>query len=225
MKLPRASLTSGFTLIELLVVILIIVILMACLMPIYGKVQLKSRREATQATIMALRALLLATEKGAADVRGTAEVIVNGKPAGKIILTPENNDLLHQFASHPFLIAGSAGKQSMIFLRNVSPDADRIQPVQPGFLAAPAASITQYPALADNEDVRDELFVTQVVFGVTPVEVQKVCRGGYHRQIFLDLEAQALKHAEFIEKFPFKTKHSFFRGHSSFAFLHCCAPG
>jgi uncharacterized protein YfaS (alpha-2-macroglobulin family) len=52
----------------------------------------------TQATIMALRALLLATEKGAADVRGTAEVIVNGSPAGKIILTPENNDLLHQFA-------------------------------------------------------------------------------------------------------------------------------
>jgi uncharacterized protein YfaS (alpha-2-macroglobulin family) len=52
----------------------------------------------TQATIMALRALLLANEKGAADVRGTAEVIVNGSPAGKIILTPDNNDLLHQFA-------------------------------------------------------------------------------------------------------------------------------
>ena len=51
----------------------------------------------TQATIMALRALLLATEKGAADVRGTAEVVVNGKPAGKIILAPENSDLLHQF--------------------------------------------------------------------------------------------------------------------------------
>ena len=51
----------------------------------------------TQATIMALRALLLATEKGAADVRGTLEVLLNGKPAEKIILTPENNDLLHQF--------------------------------------------------------------------------------------------------------------------------------
>ena len=34
----------------------------------------------TQATIMALRALLLATEKGAADVRGTVEVLLNGKP-------------------------------------------------------------------------------------------------------------------------------------------------
>ncbi|MBZ5532364.1 MAG: carboxypeptidase regulatory-like domain-containing protein [Acidobacteriia bacterium] len=52
----------------------------------------------TQATIMALRALLLATEKGAADVRGTLEVLLNGKPVQKLTLTPENNDLLHQFA-------------------------------------------------------------------------------------------------------------------------------
>jgi uncharacterized protein YfaS (alpha-2-macroglobulin family) len=51
----------------------------------------------TQATIMALRALLLATEKGSADVRGTVEVLLNGKPAEKLVLTPENNDLLHQF--------------------------------------------------------------------------------------------------------------------------------
>jgi uncharacterized protein YfaS (alpha-2-macroglobulin family) len=51
----------------------------------------------TQATIMALRALLLATEKGAADVGGTLEVVLNGKTAEKLVLTPENNDLLHQF--------------------------------------------------------------------------------------------------------------------------------
>jgi uncharacterized protein YfaS (alpha-2-macroglobulin family) len=51
----------------------------------------------TQATIMALRALLLATEKGAADVRGTLEVLLNGKTMEKVELTPENNDLLHQF--------------------------------------------------------------------------------------------------------------------------------
>jgi uncharacterized protein YfaS (alpha-2-macroglobulin family) len=51
----------------------------------------------TQATIMALRALLLASEKGAADVRGTLEVVLNGKTAEKLELTPENNDLLHQF--------------------------------------------------------------------------------------------------------------------------------
>ncbi len=51
----------------------------------------------TQATIMALRALLTATEKGAADTRGTVVVLLNGKPAEKLELTPENNDLLHQF--------------------------------------------------------------------------------------------------------------------------------
>jgi uncharacterized protein YfaS (alpha-2-macroglobulin family) len=51
----------------------------------------------TQATIMALRALLLATEKGAADVQGTLEVLLNGKSVEKFTLTTENNDLLHQF--------------------------------------------------------------------------------------------------------------------------------
>jgi hypothetical protein len=51
----------------------------------------------TQATIMALRALLLASEKGTADVRGTLEVLLNGKSVEKLTLTPENNDLLHQF--------------------------------------------------------------------------------------------------------------------------------
>jgi hypothetical protein len=51
----------------------------------------------TQATIMALRALLLSTEKGAADVRGTVEVLLNGKSVEKLDLTPQNNDLLHQF--------------------------------------------------------------------------------------------------------------------------------
>jgi hypothetical protein len=51
----------------------------------------------TQATIMALRALLLATEKGTADVQGTLEVLLNGKPVEKLTLTQENNDLLHQF--------------------------------------------------------------------------------------------------------------------------------
>src|SRR5258707_15674977 len=46
---------------------------------------------------MALRALLLASEKGTADVRGTVEIVINGKAAGKLTLTPDNNDLLHQF--------------------------------------------------------------------------------------------------------------------------------
>ncbi len=51
----------------------------------------------TQATIMALRALLLSTERGAADVRGTLEISLNDKPVEKLTLTPENNDLFHQF--------------------------------------------------------------------------------------------------------------------------------
>ncbi len=52
----------------------------------------------TQATIMALKALLLATEKGSADAAGTVEITLNGRPAGRLVLTAENNDLLHQFA-------------------------------------------------------------------------------------------------------------------------------
>ena len=52
----------------------------------------------TQATIMALRAMLLAAEKGAATAKGAVEVLLNGKVAGRVALTAENNDLLHQFA-------------------------------------------------------------------------------------------------------------------------------
>ena len=51
----------------------------------------------TQATIMALRTLLLSTEKGSADVRGGLEISLNGKAVEKLTLTADNNDLLHQF--------------------------------------------------------------------------------------------------------------------------------
>ena len=51
---------------------------------------------------MAMRALLLSTEKGAADVRGTLEISLNGKPTQKLTLTPDNNDLLHQFVFKGF---------------------------------------------------------------------------------------------------------------------------
>jgi A-macroglobulin complement component/alpha-2-macroglobulin family protein/MG2 domain-containing protein/A-macroglobulin receptor/carboxypeptidase family protein/macroglobulin-like protein len=67
----------------------------------------------TQATIMALRALLLATEKGSADVRGAVEVLVNGKPAEKLVLTEDNNDLLHQFV----FSAGDSKAPSKVELR------------------------------------------------------------------------------------------------------------
>jgi uncharacterized protein YfaS (alpha-2-macroglobulin family) len=51
----------------------------------------------TQATIMALRALLMASEEGSADVRGTVEVTLNGNVQQTLELTADNNDLFHQF--------------------------------------------------------------------------------------------------------------------------------
>jgi hypothetical protein len=51
----------------------------------------------TQATIMALRALLLASGRGGADVSGAVQISLNGKPVEKLTLSPANNDLLHQF--------------------------------------------------------------------------------------------------------------------------------
>ena len=51
----------------------------------------------TQATIMALRSLLLASQLSASDVRGSLEVVLNGRTVETLKLTPDNNDLLHQF--------------------------------------------------------------------------------------------------------------------------------
>ena len=50
----------------------------------------------TQATIVALRALLLATSRSAADVCGTVEITIDGnRPNAR--LTADNNDMLHQY--------------------------------------------------------------------------------------------------------------------------------
>lgn len=51
----------------------------------------------TQATIMALRALLLASEKNHADVNGTVEIALNGKTITQLQLGSQNSDLFHQF--------------------------------------------------------------------------------------------------------------------------------
>jgi uncharacterized protein YfaS (alpha-2-macroglobulin family) len=51
----------------------------------------------TQATIMALRALLLATQLSATDVHGSLQVSLDGKEVKTLNLTANNNDLLHQF--------------------------------------------------------------------------------------------------------------------------------
>ncbi len=56
----------------------------------------------TQATIMALRALVLATQLSASDVRGTVEIAIDGKSVETLQLTAENNDLFHQFVFKGF---------------------------------------------------------------------------------------------------------------------------
>jgi len=64
---------------------------------ISGKKQAAGNWGTTQATIMALRALVLATHLSASDVRGLITVALNGKPVETLQLNAENNDLLHQF--------------------------------------------------------------------------------------------------------------------------------
>ena len=51
----------------------------------------------TQATIMALRAILLASQLSASDVRGSVDILLDGKTVQTLQLTPDNNDLFHQF--------------------------------------------------------------------------------------------------------------------------------
>ncbi len=51
----------------------------------------------TQGTIMALRALLSASEQSGSDARGTAEVLLDGKKVVTLEIGRENNDLFHQF--------------------------------------------------------------------------------------------------------------------------------
>ena len=51
----------------------------------------------TQATIMALRALVLASDRAAGDAHGHVTVLLNGKTVDTLAITAENNDLLQQF--------------------------------------------------------------------------------------------------------------------------------
>jgi uncharacterized protein YfaS (alpha-2-macroglobulin family) len=52
--------------------------------------------QTTQATILSLKAFLLSFTKGAsADTEGTINVSADGRPAGSLQITKENNDLLH----------------------------------------------------------------------------------------------------------------------------------
>ena len=51
----------------------------------------------TQATIMALRALLTGSEQSGSDAHGTVEVLLNGSKAASLEINRDNIDLLHQF--------------------------------------------------------------------------------------------------------------------------------
>lgn len=51
----------------------------------------------TQATVMALRALLTASEQSGSDAHGTVEVLLNGSKVASLEINGDNNDLLHQF--------------------------------------------------------------------------------------------------------------------------------
>ena len=51
----------------------------------------------TQATIMALRAILLASQLSASDTRGSVDILLDGKHVQTLTLTPDNNDLFQQF--------------------------------------------------------------------------------------------------------------------------------
>ena len=86
--------------------------------------------------------------------------------------------------------------------------------MQARFLAAFASAIAQDLAIAENEHVRDELFVTSVLLGLGSVKIEDMCRGGYDGEVSLNFEAQALKHAQLFEQFALETKDSFFFRHS-----------
>jgi uncharacterized protein YfaS (alpha-2-macroglobulin family) len=61
----------------------------------------------TQATILALKALLLSTEHSATDAVGTVDVLAGGRLVKRIEINKENNDLLHQVALKPEAYNGS----------------------------------------------------------------------------------------------------------------------
>ena len=77
--------------------------------------------QTTQATILSLKAFLLSFTKGAsADTEGTISVSADGRPAGSVQVTVENNDLLHMIDLKPYTHTGAhkinlsfAGRGSM----------------------------------------------------------------------------------------------------------------
>src|SRR5207244_5588082 len=82
-------------------------------------------------------------------------------------------------AHFPSLPALPTGRSSDL----MSADADGIESVQAGFLAAFAAAVAQDAVVAENEHVGDELFVVLVLLGFGPVQIQDVLGGGDDGQV------------------------------------------
>src|SRR6185436_5121129 len=62
----------------------------------------------TQATILSLKAFILSFVKGqTADTEGVVEVSVDGKAAGRLQITKENNDLLRMIDLKPHTHLGA----------------------------------------------------------------------------------------------------------------------
>jgi uncharacterized protein YfaS (alpha-2-macroglobulin family) len=67
----------------------------------------------TQGTIMALRALVAASEQSGSDARGVVDVMLNGTKIESVEINKDNNDLLHQFV----LPSASADRDNEVALR------------------------------------------------------------------------------------------------------------
>ncbi len=119
----------------------------------------------TQATIMALRALLLATEKGGADTQGTLKVLLNGKPVEKLVLTPENNDLLHQFVFKGADLVGAS---------SAGPGPNAVRPYNSPIPVRPAV---------ENEKSSEETEIRKAMQIANTVELRFEGKGGLAYQI------------------------------------------
>jgi uncharacterized protein YfaS (alpha-2-macroglobulin family) len=85
---------------------------------ISAKKQASGNWGTTQATIMALRAILLASQLSASDVRGNVDVLLDGKTVETLTLTPENNDLFQQFVfKGPAVLGSDAARPTSVELK------------------------------------------------------------------------------------------------------------
>ena len=102
----------------------------------------------TQATIMALRALLRASEQSGSDARGTAEVLLDGTKVASLEINKENNDLFHQFVL-PQTERGSATTRLRFVFRARADWPTR----SPGATLFPGSIATAHRAAGNRSEV------------------------------------------------------------------------